>query len=95
MNKINTYAIEYSLVILFSTLGASLLISSSDIVSMYLSIELQSFGVYILSTIFRDSDNATSAGFHFWKMKYWLKLPNSGDTLKLLLPNYNLKIISG
>jgi hypothetical protein len=28
-------------------------------------------------------------------MKYWLKLPNSGDTLKLLLPNYNLKIISG
>jgi NADH-ubiquinone oxidoreductase chain 2 len=33
---------------------------------MYLSIELQSFGVYILSTIFRDSDNATSAGLKYF-----------------------------
>jgi NADH-ubiquinone oxidoreductase chain 2 len=33
---------------------------------MYLSIELQSFGVYILSTIFRDSDSATSAGLKYF-----------------------------
>src|SRR5271156_768239 len=32
-NKIYTYAIEYSLIILFSTLGASLLISAADIIS--------------------------------------------------------------
>jgi NADH-ubiquinone oxidoreductase chain 2 len=64
--KINNYATEYSLIILFSTLGASLLISSADIVSMYLSIELQSFGVYILCTIFRDSDTATSAGLKYF-----------------------------
>jgi NADH-ubiquinone oxidoreductase chain 2 len=64
--KINTYAIEYSLLILFSTLGASCLVSSSDIMSMYLSIELQSFGIYILSTIFRDSDSATSAGLKYF-----------------------------
>jgi NADH-ubiquinone oxidoreductase chain 2 len=64
--KINKYAIEYSLVILFSTLGASLLVSAADIVSMYLSLELQSFGVYILSTIFRDSDSATSAGLKYF-----------------------------
>jgi NADH-ubiquinone oxidoreductase chain 2 len=66
INKINIYAIEYSLIILFSTLGASLLVSSSDIISMYLSIELQSFGVYILSTIFRNSDTATSAGLKYF-----------------------------
>jgi NADH-ubiquinone oxidoreductase chain 2 len=64
--KISKYAIEYSLLILFSTLGASLLISSADIVSMYLSLELQSFGIYILTTIFRDSDNATSAGLKYF-----------------------------
>jgi NADH-ubiquinone oxidoreductase chain 2 len=64
--KINKYAIEYSLLILFSTLGASLLISSSDIISMYLSLELQSFGIYILTTIFRDSNNATSAGLKYF-----------------------------
>ena len=45
------YVCEYSLIVLFSTLGSLLLISSSDLISMYLSIELQSFGLYVLSTL--------------------------------------------
>ena len=57
---------EYSIIVLFSTFGASLLISSSDLISMYLSIELQSFGVYILSTLYRDSESATSAGLKYF-----------------------------
>ena len=57
---------EYSLIVMFSTLGSSLLISSADLVSMYLSIELQSFGVYILSTLYRDSESATSAGLKYF-----------------------------
>jgi len=40
------YSSDYSLIVLFSTLGSSLLISCSDLISMYLSIELQSL-VYI------------------------------------------------
>ena len=59
-------ASEYSLIVLFSTFGASLLISSNDLISMYLSIELQSFGVYILSTLYRDSESATSAGLKYF-----------------------------
>jgi NADH-ubiquinone oxidoreductase chain 2 len=62
----NSYAIEYSLLVLFSTLGASLLVSSSDLISMYLSIELQSFGVYILATLYRESESATSAGLKYF-----------------------------
>src|SRR6201992_3337040 len=58
--------IEYSLVILFSTLGASLLISSSNLISMYLSIELQSFAVYILPTLYKDSELATNAGLKYF-----------------------------
>ena len=57
---------EYSLILLFTTLGASLLISSYDLISMYLSIELQSFAVYILSTIYRDSESATNAGLKYF-----------------------------
>ena len=33
---------------------------------MYLSIELQSFGVYILSTLYRESESATSAGLKYF-----------------------------
>ena len=57
---------EYPLIILFTTMGASFLISSADLVSMYLSIELQSFAVYILAAIYRNSESATSAGLKYF-----------------------------
>ncbi len=57
---------EYSLIALFSILGGSFLLSSGDLLSMYLSIELQSFGLYILATIYRDSGSATSAGLKYF-----------------------------
>ena len=59
-------AIDYSIVVLFSTLGSSLLVSSFDLISIYLSIELQSFGLYILSTIHRNSENSTNAGLKYF-----------------------------
>jgi len=62
----NPIVSEYSLIILFTTLGACLLISSSDLISMYLSIELQSFAVYILATIYRHSESSTSAGLKYF-----------------------------
>lgn len=57
---------EYSLIILFTTIGASFLVSSSDLISMYLSIELQSFAVYILATLYRNSEAATAAGLKYF-----------------------------
>nr|YP_009711097.1 NADH dehydrogenase subunit 2 [Turbinellus floccosus]QGI24492.1 NADH dehydrogenase subunit 2 [Turbinellus floccosus] len=57
---------EYSLIALFSSLGGSLLLSSGDLLSMYLSIELQSFGLYILATLYRESGSATSAGLKYF-----------------------------
>ena len=57
---------EYSLMILFTTIGASLLVSSSDLVSMFLSIELQSFAVYVLATLYRNSESATGAGLKYF-----------------------------
>nr|AQU12793.1 NADH dehydrogenase subunit 2 [Thelephora ganbajun] len=62
----NKYSIEYCLLIIFCTLGASLLISSSNLLSLYLSIELQSFSVYILSTLYKNSKSATSAGLKYF-----------------------------
>jgi NADH-ubiquinone oxidoreductase chain 2 len=42
--KVESYSTDYSIIVLFSVLGSSLLISSFDLISVYLSIELQSFG---------------------------------------------------
>jgi len=58
--------LEYSLVIVFVLSGAVFLISASDLVSIFLSIELQSYGLYIISTLYRDSEQATSGGLTYF-----------------------------
>ncbi|KAK7178663.1 NADH dehydrogenase subunit 2 [Paraphaeosphaeria sporulosa] len=58
--------IEYSLIILFIVTGGIFLVSTSDLVSIFLAIELQSYGLYLLSTIYRDSEPATSGGLMYF-----------------------------
>jgi NADH-ubiquinone oxidoreductase chain 2 len=40
--------------------------SSSDVVSLFLSIELQSYGLYILCTTYRNSETSTSSGLMYF-----------------------------
>jgi NADH-ubiquinone oxidoreductase chain 2 len=58
--------IEYPLILLFIISGAVFLISTSDLVSIFLSIELQSYGLYLLSTLYRNSELATSGGLTYF-----------------------------
>ena len=58
--------IEYPLILLFIITGGVLLMSSSDIVSIFLSIELQSYGLYLLATLYRNSELSTSAGLTYF-----------------------------
>lgn len=58
--------IEYPLIILFIVTGAVFLVSTSDLVSIFLSIELQSYGLYLLSTLYRNSEKATSGGLTYF-----------------------------
>ena len=57
---------EYPLIIVFSLVGATVLMTAADLVSVYLAIELQSFGVYILAALYRDSESATAAGLKYF-----------------------------
>lgn len=58
--------LEYTLMLLFIITGSVLLISSSDLVSIFLSIELQSYGLYLLCAIFRNSESSTSASLTYF-----------------------------
>lgn len=58
--------IEYALIIMFIISGAVFLISTGDLISVFLSIELQSYGLYILSTLYRDSESATASGLTYF-----------------------------
>jgi NADH-ubiquinone oxidoreductase chain 2 len=57
---------DYSLIVLFSSLGSCLLISCFDLVSLYISLELQSFGLYVLATLYKDSETSTKAGLKYF-----------------------------
>jgi NADH-ubiquinone oxidoreductase chain 2 len=58
--------IEYALIIVFIICGAVFLISTGDLISVFLSIELQSYGLYILSTLYRNSESATASGLTYF-----------------------------
>jgi NADH-ubiquinone oxidoreductase chain 2 len=58
--------IEYPLIILFVITGAVLLMSTNDLVSIFLAVELQSYGLYILSTIYRNSELSTTGGLIYF-----------------------------
>jgi NADH-ubiquinone oxidoreductase chain 2 len=58
--------IEYPLILLFIITGATLLMSANDFITIFLSIELQSYGLYILSTIYRNSELSTTGGLMYF-----------------------------
>ena len=65
--KINNIdKIEYPIIILASTLGMILMISSYDLIIFYLGLELQSLCLYILASFKRDDERSTEAGLKYF-----------------------------
>jgi NADH-ubiquinone oxidoreductase chain 2 len=58
--------IEYTLIIIFVISGATLLLASADLGSIYLCIELQSFSLYIISAIHRNSESSTGSALTYF-----------------------------
>lgn len=58
--------IEYALITIFIISGAIFLMSTTDLISMFLAIELQSYGLYILCTLYRDSESSTNSGLTYF-----------------------------
>lgn len=66
-SKSETYKIvEYALIINFIICGALFLMTSGDLISLFISLELQSYGLYILSTLHKDSEQATWGGLTYF-----------------------------
>jgi len=65
--KINNIdKIEYPIIILSSTLGMILMISSYDLIIFYLGLELQSLCLYILAAFKKDEERSTEAGLKYF-----------------------------
>ena len=66
VKKTNIDKIEYPILIMSSTLGMLLMISSYDLIVFYLGLELQSLCLYILASFRRDNEKSTEAGLKYF-----------------------------
>ena len=57
---------EYPILILTANLGMMMMISSVDVISLYLGLEIQSLSLYILASFKRDSEKSTEAGLKYF-----------------------------
>ncbi|WP_429808758.1 NADH-quinone oxidoreductase subunit NuoN [Ensifer sp. B1-9] len=57
---------EFPVLLVLATLGMLLMISANDLISLYLSLELQSLALYVVAAINRDSVRSTEAGLKYF-----------------------------
>ncbi len=57
---------EYPVLILLAVFGMSLMVSATDLISLYMGIEMQSLALYILAAFNRDSRRSTEAGLKYF-----------------------------
>jgi NADH-quinone oxidoreductase subunit N len=57
---------EYPVLVLLATLGMSMMVSAGDLISLYVSIELQSLALYVLAAFQRDDARSSEAGLKYF-----------------------------
>ncbi len=66
LQKNNLFKPEYPILIIFSTLGMMIMISSNNFLLLYLGLEIQSLSLYVVSSFRRDNYKSTEAGLKYF-----------------------------
>ena len=66
LQKNNLFKPEYPILIIFSTLGMMIMISSHNFLLLYLGLEIQSLSLYVVSSFRRDNYKSTEAGLKYF-----------------------------
>ena len=62
--KLDRY--EFSVLTLYAVLGMSIMVSSNNLLSLYIGVEMQSLALYIMAAFNRDSLRASDAGLKYF-----------------------------
>jgi NADH-quinone oxidoreductase subunit N len=57
---------EYPVLVLFSALGMSIMVSAGDLMSLYIGLELQSLSAYVLAAFQRNDNRSAEAGLKYF-----------------------------
>jgi len=66
MREQKVFKFEYPVLILLSTTGMMMMISASDLIALYLGLELQSLALYVVAAFRRDNVRSSEAGLKYF-----------------------------
>jgi NADH-quinone oxidoreductase subunit N len=66
LSRIGNPRFEYPVLIVLASLGMSMMVSSGDLISLYVGVEMQSLALYVLAAFQRDDAKASEAGLKYF-----------------------------
>ncbi len=66
LRQVKTLKFEYPVLALLATAGMGMMISASDLIALYLGLELQSLALYVMAAIRRDDLRSSEAGLKYF-----------------------------
>src|SRR5690606_13940014 len=60
------YRAEYPVLVLFATVGMGMMVSASDLLTLYVGLELQSLAAYVLAAFQRTDSRSSEAGLKYF-----------------------------
>ena len=66
MAKVGLLRFEYPLLIALATIGMMIMVSTGDLIVLYMGLELQSLSLYVIATLHRDNLRSTEAGLKYF-----------------------------
>ncbi|MCL6251921.1 NADH-quinone oxidoreductase subunit NuoN [Altererythrobacter sp. KTW20L] len=65
-DRLNAMKPEFAVLVIFSALGMSIMVSAADLISLYIGLELTSLASYVLASFLRDDDKSAEAGLKYF-----------------------------
>ena len=66
LERENLRRFEYPVLIVLATLGMLMMVSSNDLIALYIGLETQSLALYLMAAFSRDSARSTEAGLKYF-----------------------------
>ena len=64
--KLGAYRPEYPVLVLFAALGMAIMVSSTNLMTLYIGLELNSLASYVLAAFLKDDDRSAEAGLKYF-----------------------------
>jgi NADH-quinone oxidoreductase subunit N len=66
MTRNNLLRFEYPVLVVLAVVGMMVMVSSGDLIALYMGLELQSLALYVIASLRRDSVKSTEAGLKYF-----------------------------